>query len=131
MTLLEHVCGVKLQATHHDDGAERAFSALGEPSPSNKSELNNLRPQDRDGLVGLLCCFFKYPVLAECCRVGLFPCQLTRGGVSLVLSYLSTQDVGSERLEHSGAAHITNTEQGPWKGQNGQPVNGVLSRYGW
>lgn len=57
--------------------------------------------------------------------------QLTRGVVSLVLSYLLMQDVGSERLEHTGTAHITNTEPGPWKGQNGQPVNGVLSRYGW
>lgn len=56
--------------------------------------------------------------------------QLTRGGVSLVLSYLSMQDVGPERLEHTGTAHITTTEPGPWKGQNGQPVNGVLSRYG-
>ncbi|KAL6094397.1 kansl1 [Pungitius sinensis] len=40
----------------------------------------------------------------------------------------SAQDVGSERLEHTGAAHIPNTEPGPWKGQNTQPVNGVLSR---
>ncbi|KAM9336136.1 KAT8 regulatory NSL complex subunit 1-like isoform 3-T3 [Symphorus nematophorus] len=40
----------------------------------------------------------------------------------------ASKDVGSERLEHTGTAHITNTEAGPWKGQNGQPVNGVLSR---
>lgn len=48
-------------------------------------------------------------------------------GISLVLSGVWMQDVGSERLEHTG----TNTEPGPgpWKGQNGQPVNGVLSRY--
>jgi len=55
--------------------------------------------------------------------------SLARGVVSLALSYLSMQDVGSERLEHTGAAHISNTEPGPWKGQNAQPVNGVLSRY--
>uniref|UniRef100_A0A3B4Z677 KAT8 regulatory NSL complex subunit 1 n=1 Tax=Stegastes partitus TaxID=144197 RepID=A0A3B4Z677_9TELE len=40
----------------------------------------------------------------------------------------ASKDVGSERLEHTGTAHIANTEPGPWKGQNGQPVNGVLSR---
>ncbi|XP_070707633.1 KAT8 regulatory NSL complex subunit 1 isoform X3 [Pempheris klunzingeri] len=40
----------------------------------------------------------------------------------------ASKDAGSERLEHAGAAHITNAEAGPWKGQNTQPVNGVLSR---
>uniref|UniRef100_A0A8C4DIF1 PEHE domain-containing protein n=1 Tax=Dicentrarchus labrax TaxID=13489 RepID=A0A8C4DIF1_DICLA len=40
----------------------------------------------------------------------------------------ASKDVGSERLEHTGAAHITSAEAGPWKGQNAQPVNGVLSR---
>ncbi|XP_034563412.1 KAT8 regulatory NSL complex subunit 1-like isoform X3 [Notolabrus celidotus] len=42
----------------------------------------------------------------------------------------ASKDVGSERLEHTGAAHIANTEPGSWKGQNTQPVNGVLSRMG-
>uniref|UniRef100_A0A3Q3AEH2 KAT8 regulatory NSL complex subunit 1a n=1 Tax=Kryptolebias marmoratus TaxID=37003 RepID=A0A3Q3AEH2_KRYMA len=46
------------------------------------------------------------------------------------LSYLSAQDVGAERLENASPAHIASTEPGPWRGQNGQPVNGVLSRYG-
>lgn len=55
--------------------------------------------------------------------------QSTWGVVSLVLSYLLMQDVGPERLEHTGTAHITNAEPCTWKGQNGQPVNGVLSRY--
>lgn len=51
------------------------------------------------------------------------------GVISPFLSYLSMQDVGSERLEHTGPAHIANTEAGPLKGQNMQPVNGVLCRY--
>ncbi|XP_029953305.1 KAT8 regulatory NSL complex subunit 1 isoform X2 [Salarias fasciatus] len=41
---------------------------------------------------------------------------------------VSTQDVVCERLEHAGAALLSAAEPGPWKGQNGQPVNGVLSR---
>uniref|UniRef100_A0A3Q3K217 PEHE domain-containing protein n=1 Tax=Monopterus albus TaxID=43700 RepID=A0A3Q3K217_MONAL len=49
---------------------------------------------------------------------------------SLSLSYLSKQDVSSERLEHTGTAHISSTESGPWKAQNGQPVNGVLNILG-
>ncbi|XP_032430121.1 KAT8 regulatory NSL complex subunit 1 isoform X3 [Xiphophorus hellerii] len=40
----------------------------------------------------------------------------------------ASKDVGAERLDNTSPAHITGTEQGPWKGQNGQPVNGVLSR---
>lgn len=58
----------------------------------------------------------------------LLQCQ-PGGVISLFLSYLSMQDVGSERLEHTGPAHIANTEAGPLKGQNMQPVNGVLCRY--
>lgn len=45
-----------------------------------------------------------------------------------ILSYLSAQDVPSERLEHSGPAHIGNMEAGALKGQSVQPVNGVLCR---
>lgn len=42
---------------------------------------------------------------------------------------VNSTDVASERLEHTVTAHITNAETtGAWKGQNGQPVNGVLSR---
>lgn len=44
-------------------------------------------------------------------------------------SYLSVQDVDSEQTEHTGPAHITNTDVGLLKGQNVQPVNGVISRY--
>uniref|UniRef100_A0A3B3UUP9 KAT8 regulatory NSL complex subunit 1 n=1 Tax=Poecilia latipinna TaxID=48699 RepID=A0A3B3UUP9_9TELE len=40
----------------------------------------------------------------------------------------ASKDVGAERLDNTSSAHVTGTEQGPWKGQNGQPVNGVLSR---
>ncbi|XP_071317999.1 KAT8 regulatory NSL complex subunit 1 isoform X8 [Trachinotus anak] len=40
----------------------------------------------------------------------------------------ASKDVSSERLEHTGTAHVTSAEAGPWKSQNGQPVNGVLSR---
>uniref|UniRef100_A0A3B3XTJ3 PEHE domain-containing protein n=1 Tax=Poecilia mexicana TaxID=48701 RepID=A0A3B3XTJ3_9TELE len=40
----------------------------------------------------------------------------------------ASKDVGAERLDNTSPAHVTGTEQGPWKGQNGQPVNGVLSR---
>ncbi|XP_030255892.1 KAT8 regulatory NSL complex subunit 1 isoform X5 [Sparus aurata] len=40
----------------------------------------------------------------------------------------ASKDGGSERLEHTGTAHITSAEAGPLKGQNAQPVNGVLSR---
>lgn len=39
------------------------------------------------------------------------------------------QDVGSEGLDHTGSAHLTNMEVGPLKSQNVQPVNGVISRY--
>ncbi|XP_072230113.1 KAT8 regulatory NSL complex subunit 1-like isoform X3 [Leuresthes tenuis] len=59
---------------------------------------------------------------------GAAPSAAIAGGTEVKTEPGNTQDVGSERLEHSGAAHIANTEQGPWKGQNGQPVNGVLSR---
>ncbi|XP_041830388.1 KAT8 regulatory NSL complex subunit 1-like isoform X3 [Melanotaenia boesemani] len=59
---------------------------------------------------------------------GASPSAVLAGGTEVKVEPVNTQDVGSERLEHTGAAHITNTEQGSWKGQNGQPVNGVLSR---
>ncbi|XP_013870270.1 KAT8 regulatory NSL complex subunit 1 [Austrofundulus limnaeus] len=47
-------------------------------------------------------------------------------GTEVKTEAVSTQD--AERLETTSSAHITSTEPGPWKGQNGQPVNGVLSR---
>ncbi|XP_034413863.1 KAT8 regulatory NSL complex subunit 1-like isoform X2 [Cyclopterus lumpus] len=50
------------------------------------------------------------------------------GGTEVKAEPVNTKDVGSERLEHTGPAHIPSTEPGPWKGQNTQPVNGVLSR---
>ncbi|XP_040923421.1 KAT8 regulatory NSL complex subunit 1 isoform X2 [Toxotes jaculatrix] len=59
---------------------------------------------------------------------GVAPSTVPAGGTEVKAEPVSTQDVSSERLEHTGAAHITNTEAGPWKIQNGQPVNGVLSR---
>lgn len=82
-------------------------------------------------MVPFVCWVVSLNILALLSAAGqpVFLHQLTWGVVSLVLSYLSMQDVGPERLEHTGTAHITNTEPGTWKGQNGQPVNGVLSRY--
>ncbi|XP_058477389.1 KAT8 regulatory NSL complex subunit 1 isoform X2 [Solea solea] len=59
---------------------------------------------------------------------GVAPSAVPAVGTEVKTEPASSQDVGSERLEHTGTAHITNTEGGPWKGQNGQPVNGVLSR---
>ncbi|KAM9837657.1 KAT8 regulatory NSL complex subunit 1-like isoform 2-T2 [Aulostomus maculatus] len=59
---------------------------------------------------------------------GVAPSVVPAGGAEVKMEPVSTQDAGSERLEHTGPAHLTNTEPGPWKGQNGQPVNGVLSR---
>ncbi|XP_028423605.1 KAT8 regulatory NSL complex subunit 1 isoform X2 [Perca flavescens] len=59
---------------------------------------------------------------------GFPPSGGTAGGTEVKTEPVNTQDVGSERLEHAAAAHISNTEPGPWKGQNAQPVNGVLSR---
>ncbi|XP_034427447.1 KAT8 regulatory NSL complex subunit 1 isoform X2 [Hippoglossus hippoglossus] len=61
---------------------------------------------------------------------GVSPSTVPAGGIEVKAEPVSSQmqDVGSERLEHTGAAHISNAEGGPWKGQNGQPVNGVLSR---
>lgn len=58
---------------------------------------------------------------------GVAPCAVT-AGVTEVKSEPVNLDVASERLENTVTAHITNTEPGSWKGQNGQPVNGVLSR---
>ncbi|XP_038591922.1 KAT8 regulatory NSL complex subunit 1 isoform X2 [Micropterus salmoides] len=59
---------------------------------------------------------------------GVAPSAVSAGGTEVKTEPVNTQDVGSERLEHTGTAHIPNTEAGPWKGQNAQPVNGVLSR---
>ncbi|XP_051273648.1 KAT8 regulatory NSL complex subunit 1 isoform X2 [Dicentrarchus labrax] len=59
---------------------------------------------------------------------GVAPSAVSAGGTEVKTEPVNTQDVGSERLEHTGAAHITSAEAGPWKGQNAQPVNGVLSR---
>ncbi|XP_024858609.1 KAT8 regulatory NSL complex subunit 1 [Kryptolebias marmoratus] len=50
------------------------------------------------------------------------------GGPDVKAEAGNTQDVGAERLENASPAHIASTEPGPWRGQNGQPVNGVLSR---
>ncbi|TNN37654.1 KAT8 regulatory NSL complex subunit 1 [Liparis tanakae] len=49
------------------------------------------------------------------------------GGTEVKAEPVSTKDVGSEWLEHTGPAHI-GTEPAPWKGHGTQPVNGVLSR---
>ncbi|XP_069560599.1 KAT8 regulatory NSL complex subunit 1-like isoform X1 [Brachyistius frenatus] len=59
---------------------------------------------------------------------GVSPGVALAGGAEVKMEPMNTQDVGSERLEHTGSAHLPNAEPGPWKGQNGQPVNGVLSR---
>ncbi|XP_029312904.1 KAT8 regulatory NSL complex subunit 1-like isoform X2 [Cottoperca gobio] len=59
---------------------------------------------------------------------GVSPSGVSAGGTEVKTEPVNTQDVGSERLEHTGVAHISNTESGQWKGQNTQPVNGVLSR---
>ncbi|KAI9537433.1 hypothetical protein NQZ68_025289 [Dissostichus eleginoides] len=59
---------------------------------------------------------------------GLSSSGVPAGGTEVKTEPVNTPDVGSERLEHTGAAHIPNTEAGPWKGQSSQPVNGVLSR---
>ncbi|XP_026170786.1 KAT8 regulatory NSL complex subunit 1 isoform X1 [Mastacembelus armatus] len=59
---------------------------------------------------------------------GVAPSTAPASGTEVKSEPVNTQDVGSERLEHSGTAHITNADPGSWKGQNGQPVNGVLSR---
>ncbi|KAF3704023.1 KAT8 regulatory NSL complex subunit 1 MLL1/MLL complex subunit KANSL1 MSL1 -like protein 1 [Channa argus] len=61
---------------------------------------------------------------------GIAPSTVPVSGTEVKSEPVNTQDVGSERLEHTGTAHVTNTEPGPWKGQNGQPVNGILSRMG-
>ncbi|XP_070846394.1 KAT8 regulatory NSL complex subunit 1-like isoform X1 [Chaetodon trifascialis] len=59
---------------------------------------------------------------------GVAPSAVSAGGTEMKTEPVNTQDVASERLEHTGTAHIANTEAGPLKGQNAQPVNGVLSR---
>ncbi|XP_030019433.1 KAT8 regulatory NSL complex subunit 1 isoform X2 [Sphaeramia orbicularis] len=59
---------------------------------------------------------------------GVAPSAVTAGVTEVKSEPVNTQDVSSERLEHTVTAHITNAEPGSWKGQNGQPVNGVLSR---
>ncbi|XP_076007679.1 KAT8 regulatory NSL complex subunit 1-like isoform X2 [Genypterus blacodes] len=58
---------------------------------------------------------------------GVAPSTLPAGGIEVKAEPVS-QDGSSERLEHMVATHIPTAEPGPWKGQNGQPVNGVLSR---
>lgn len=93
----------------------------------------NSRPQNQDGSASLLTFAVSLHTSGWPSAVSqpVFVCQLAWGVISLVLSYLSMQDVASERLEHTGTAHIANAEAGPLKGQNAQPVNGVLSRYSW
>lgn len=59
---------------------------------------------------------------------GLAPSTLLTGGMEVKMEAVNAQDVAAERLDNTSPAHVTSTEQGPWKGQNGQPVNGVLSR---
>ncbi|XP_046887801.1 KAT8 regulatory NSL complex subunit 1 [Hypomesus transpacificus] len=52
---------------------------------------------------------------------GLPPSTLVVGGVEVKTEPVSSQDDGSERLEHTVNTH----EPGPWRGQNGRPVNGI------
>ncbi|XP_054899098.1 KAT8 regulatory NSL complex subunit 1-like isoform X2 [Poeciliopsis prolifica] len=59
---------------------------------------------------------------------GLAPSAVLTAGTEVKMEPVNAQDVGAERLDNTSPAHVTSTEQGPWKGQNGQPVNGVLSR---
>ncbi|KAM3591506.1 uncharacterized protein V6R79_002832 [Siganus canaliculatus] len=59
---------------------------------------------------------------------GAAPCTVSAGGGEVKVEPVSSQDVGAERLEHTGPAHISGAEVAPLKGQNAQPVNGVLSR---
>ncbi|XP_019133309.1 KAT8 regulatory NSL complex subunit 1 isoform X1 [Larimichthys crocea] len=59
---------------------------------------------------------------------GVAPSAVSAGGTEVKTEPVNTQDGGSERLEHTGPAHVTNAEAGPWKGPNAQPVNDVLSR---
>ncbi|MEQ2282534.1 hypothetical protein AMECASPLE_001751 [Ameca splendens] len=56
------------------------------------------------------------------------PSPVLPGGTEVKTDAVNVQDVGAERLDNTSPAHVTSTEQGPRKGQNGQPVNGVLSR---
>ncbi|CAG03021.1 unnamed protein product [Tetraodon nigroviridis] len=60
-------------------------------------------------------------------ELGGLPPSLSASGTD-VKSDVNTQDLASEPTEHTGPAHITNTDVGPLKGQNVQPVNGVISR---
>ncbi|KAG8008831.1 KAT8 regulatory NSL complex subunit 1 [Nibea albiflora] len=59
---------------------------------------------------------------------GVAPSAVSAGGTEVKTEPVNTQDGGSERLEYTGPAHVTNAEAGPWKGPNAQPVNDVLSR---
>lgn len=56
------------------------------------------------------------------------PAPLNRHLSRLPPSYLSAQDADSEQAEHTGPAHVANADVGLLKGQNVQPVNGVISR---
>uniref|UniRef100_A0A1A8CTG9 KAT8 regulatory NSL complex subunit 1 n=1 Tax=Nothobranchius kadleci TaxID=1051664 RepID=A0A1A8CTG9_NOTKA len=58
---------------------------------------------------------------------GVAPSAALTGGMEKTEG-VNTQEGGAERLENSSTAPLSSTEQGPWKGHNGQPVNGVLSR---
>uniref|UniRef100_A0A1A7YQR0 KAT8 regulatory NSL complex subunit 1 n=1 Tax=Iconisemion striatum TaxID=60296 RepID=A0A1A7YQR0_9TELE len=59
---------------------------------------------------------------------GVAPSTALTGGIEIKTEAVNTQDGGAERLENSSTAPLSSTEQGPWKGHNGQPVNGVLNR---
>ncbi|KAM3842589.1 KAT8 regulatory NSL complex subunit 1 [Diretmus argenteus] len=59
---------------------------------------------------------------------GVAPSVLPAGGTEVKAEPVNTQDGSSERLEHTVTAHVTTTEPGPWRGQNGRPVNSVLNR---
>ncbi|XP_011607596.1 KAT8 regulatory NSL complex subunit 1 isoform X1 [Takifugu rubripes] len=59
---------------------------------------------------------------------GVPPSSLSAGGTEVKSEHVSTQDVDSEQAEHTGPAHLANTDVGLLKGQNVQPVNGVISR---
>ncbi|XP_015240053.1 PREDICTED: KAT8 regulatory NSL complex subunit 1 isoform X2 [Cyprinodon variegatus] len=59
---------------------------------------------------------------------GLAPSTVFTGGTEVKMESLNAQDVCADHWDNPSPAPAPSTEQGPWKGQNGQPVNGVLSR---
>ncbi|XP_053710599.1 KAT8 regulatory NSL complex subunit 1-like isoform X3 [Synchiropus splendidus] len=63
-------------------------------------------------------------------ELGGVPPTVTSGpGPEVKAESINTQDVAAERLElPASSTPITSSEAGLWKGQNGPPVNGVLSK---